>query len=233
MILNGSHIIDLVRDYRLCWISGRYGAGKTLFAFEIAEQFLERGYRLISNTQSPWNDDWDKVNLLPDGRLKAVVLMDEAGLTLKYQEQLELMCAYSRKMDCIYLFPSYFPPVRYAQVLNMHSVYGFQHLLIPLRVWECRIKIGGWRDKTTFLTTQFEKYYGVYSSQAVDIDTEKIIEFMAERVEQFREHFGGKRIRTVESARTSPIKGFEDSVNALAEVADDFSSLSFGSRKRK
>jgi hypothetical protein len=232
-IIMGSHVLDLVSDYRLCWISGRYGGFKTLLAVEIAEHFLKRGYRLITNIKSPWADDWGKINFLENGTLRAVILMDEAGLTLRYTEQLESMCAYSRKMDCIYLFPSFFPPVRYAQVLNLHSVYGFHHLMIPIRVWQCRIKIGGWRDTSTFATSEASRIYGIYSTQSVDLDTEGIIEFMAEKVDRFRELFGGKRIRGLEKDRTSPFSGFADSVGALAEVADDFAAIPTRSRGRK
>jgi hypothetical protein len=234
MIIGGEHVVDLVRDYRLCWISGRYGSFKTLFAFELTEKFLKRGYRLITNAKTPWADKWENIDFLPNGTLKAVILMDEAGLTLRYTEQLERMCAYSRKMDCIYIFPSFFPPVRYAQVLNLHSVFGFSHIGLPLRVWKCRVRIGGWRDETTFLLTGFSEFFGVYSTQSVDLDTEAIIEFMAEKTEKFRESFGGNRVSKVEeTARKNPFAGLEDSAGALQEAADDFSAISARrSRKR-
>lgn len=233
VMIGGEHVVDLVRDYRLAWISGRYGSFKTLFAFELAEKFLKRGYRLITNAKTPWADDWSKVDFLPNGTLRAVVLMDEAGLTLRYTEQLERMCAYSRKMDCIYIFPSFFPPVRFAQVLNLHSVYGFIHIGVPIRVFQCRVHIGGWRDQSTFILTGFEEFYGVYSTQSVDLDTEGIIEYMAEKTEQFRERFGGKRVSGLETNRVNPLAGLEDSAGALAEAADDFAAVSSRARRRK
>ena len=82
--------------------------------------------------------------------LNAVVVMDEAGLALKATRQVEAMAAYAAKMDCIYLFPSFFPPIRAAQVVTVQPVFSFVQIGLPVIVYRWRVKIGSFDDRGTF-----------------------------------------------------------------------------------
>lgn len=243
MIIGGGNVLPIVGDYRLVWISGRYGGGKTLLAMEIAESFLKRGYRLLTNIPCAWADDWDSVQLQDDGRLRAVVIMDEAGLVLKYTEQLEAMCAYSRKMDCIYLFPSFMPPVRFAQVVDLHSMFSLAHVLLPITFWSCRIRLGSFRETTSFATSKASLYYGVYSTQGTDRGTEDLIELLATRTEEFRKRNEAKHKYTGSQKRDGVRKvalrprdeaasALRDSAGAMEEAADTIASIPIRTRRR-
>jgi hypothetical protein len=64
--------------------------------------------------------------------------MDEAGLALKARQV--GMAAYA-KMDCIYLFPSFFPPIRAAQVVTVQPIFSFVQIGLPVIVYRWRVKI--------------------------------------------------------------------------------------------
>lgn len=108
-LIGAESFTPLLDMYRLCYIGGRPGAHKTSLAHLLAVPYLEKGYKFITNCRSVWADDIDKVFLSPsDGKLKAVVVLDEGGLVFKVNVQVEQMAAYTRKMDVIYMIPSFF-----------------------------------------------------------------------------------------------------------------------------
>ena len=160
---------------------GKFGGGKTAFAMRIGEEYLKLGYRLLTNTPCIWGDDWSKVRLNPEtGMLNAVVIMDEAGLALKATRQVEAMAAYAAKMDCIYLFPSFFPPIRAAQVVTIQPVFSFVQIGLPFTVYKWRVKIGAFADGGTFVWSWPSEIWGVYSRRAPESSIYDLISFLGE-----------------------------------------------------
>lgn len=232
--VGASGLIQIVQSYRLVWIGGRFSGGKTSFALRISEEFLKYGYRLLTNTPSVWADDWNTVRLDSEtGMLKAVVVMDEAGLALKATRQVEAMAAYAAKMDCIYLFPSFFPPIRAAQVVTVQPIFSFVQIGIPIIVYRWRVKIGAFEDKGTFLWAWPSEVWGVYSRRAPESSIFDLISFLGERVEDYRRKFGvSDGIRKVEED-VSPVDTFRDSVEALSQTVDTFEAVSSRGNRRK
>ena len=108
-----------VESYRLLRIAGKFGGGKMSLAFYMSEPWLKRGYRLITNGKCVWADSMDGMGFVDeDGHLKAIAVFDEGGLEFKASKQVETIAAYAAKMDAIYLLPSFWPPVRRAQVVT-------------------------------------------------------------------------------------------------------------------
>ena len=63
MLLNAQLAMGYLRLYRVAFIEGRYGGGKTSLAFRMAHDLLRSGqYRyLLSNVKSVWTDALDTV----------------------------------------------------------------------------------------------------------------------------------------------------------------------------
>ncbi|MEO5355286.1 MAG: hypothetical protein H7835_19025 [Magnetococcus sp. XQGC-1] len=238
-IINSAGFERLVGEYRLLWVRGRYGSGKTAISFKLAEYFLRRGYRLITNTPSVWSDG--EVRLNENGLLHSVVIMDEAGLELKLKGQLETMAAYARKMDCVYIFPSFFPPTRWAQVVTLQPLFGFSQIGIPLSVYEWRVNLGGFKDRGWFLWSWPSEVWGIFSSRAPQTSVQSLIYYLDERVKEFKaregvtDNAGLRGFDTVPEvdAGASAFASFGDNVEALAEAADELAAISFRPVRRK
>jgi hypothetical protein len=192
-LINSTVFMGTLQSYRLCWISGRFGGGKTSFAYKVAEDFLKRGYRLITNNESVWADDLSKVDLLDNGMLHAVILLDEGGLWFKSSKQIEMIASYAAKMDCVYIIPSFWPPTRAAQVLTVQPIFNLKGTGIPIVVYKWKVKLGGFMDSGTFLWSNPGEIFGVYSRQDPGDTGADIVEYLIEKTEAYRNRFGRGR----------------------------------------
>lgn len=232
MFLNAEPFFGIVASYRLCWIGGRVGGHKTSLAYAIAEQFLNRGYRLISNNRSVWADDPRTVRLDDNGMLRAVVLLDEGGLSFKSSRQVEMIASYPAKMDIIYLIPSFWPPTRAAQVLVCQPLFNFKSAGIPLVLYKWRVKIGGMEDQGKFLWWNPASIYGIYSRQDPGDTASEIIEYLVEKTGEFRKHYErSDRLSTLEENQ-GPFDQLIDAAENMAEAADQLSTIPVRKRRK-
>lgn len=233
-LIGAGSFLAAVQNYRLCWISGRFGGGKTSLAFYIAGTvWAAKGYRIVTNTKSIWADDFETMDFADKhGHLKAVVLLDEGGLEFKASRQVEQIAAYARKMDCIYILPSFWPPVKRAQVLTCQPVFSFMLIGIPLIVYKWTVSLGSFKDGGTFLWWWPKEVYGIYSSQDPGDLAEDIVHFLADKTEEYRRLHGrgNKRISEMEVTETDIIS---DAAEEFSNAADALSVLGGRSKRRK
>jgi hypothetical protein len=240
-LINADDIIGILADYRLCWISGRFSGGKTSFAYRAAYEYLKKGYRLVTTNASCWGDELDSVRLLdcPDNpklhnKLHCVCLLDEGGLYFKSTKQIEQVAAYAAKMDVIYMIPSFFPPVRSAQVVTVQPIFGLRAAGIPLIVYKWRAHIGGFDDSGFFLWWWPQEVYGVYSRQDPGAEPDDVVAFLIKRMEEYKAAYGRNKVSDVGGGwwQTSDADAFTDAAATFADAADAI-SLSKRGRGRK
>jgi len=232
MLINASGFIQTVWGYRLLWILGRFGGGKTSLAYRLAQEYLDDGYRLISNNASIWADDLSEIKLLDSNHLKAVVILDEGGLVFKSSKQIEMIAAYANKMDCIYIIPSYFPPTRTAQVVTCQPIVNLKAAGVPLIAYRWRCKLGGFEDRGSFFWLNPGEIYGIYSRQDPGDRAGEIVSFLVEKSEEFRSRYGrANQLPEVESG--AEFDQLSDAANTLAEVADGWASIPIRKRGRR
>jgi len=236
-LINCGGVLELVRAYRLCWMSGKFSGGKTSFALYLAKQFLEEGYRLITNNSAIWAEDLREIGLYPSdhpkhaNHLRAVVILDEGGLHFKSGKQIEQIAAYAAKMDAIYIVPSFFPPARDVQVLTIQPLFSFQSSGVPLIVYRWAVRLGGFKEGGWFAWWFPQEVYGVYSRQDPGAEPEAIVEFLIERTREFRARMGhgkggrGKQIPVLEE-EVSEVDVLADVARALDEHTQAISPVS-------
>lgn len=232
-LINAGTFISVVNNYRLLWIAGRFGGGKTSLAFMMAQEWLKKGYRLVTNGRCIWSDKLDDLEFVDEfGHLKLIVVLDEGGLEFKGTRQVEAIASYAAKMDVIYILPSFWPPVRSAQVVIAQPLFGFTRIGVPLIIYKWRVKLGGFDDGGYFGWWLPSEIYGVYSRQDPGDLAEDIIDFLVEKAEKFRGLYGRKnRLRQVEVSSEDLIA---DAASTFAGAIDDASeSLSISKRKRR
>lgn len=231
-LINADVCTMTILSYRLVWISGRFGGGKTSIAYKLAETYLNKGYRLISNNMSVWSDPIEEVKLLDTGHLKAVVILDEGGLWFKSSKQIEMVASYAAKMDVIYLLPSFWPPTRAAQVLTIQPLFNFKSAGVPIIFYRWRVKLGSFDEKGYFIWFQPSEIYGIYSRQDPGDSGALIVDWLIEKTNEFRAHFG--RIdNNISEVEVTESDKFQDAVSALAEAADSWSAVSLRKSGRR
>lgn len=192
MFIQADNIMSILEMYRLIWISGRFGGHKTALSFKIAQIFLERGYNLITNTRTIWADDIKEIKLNEHNQLKSVILLDEGGMYFKASRQIEQIAGYAAKMDCIYIIPSFWPPAKAAQIINIQPVISLKAAGIPLILYKWRVDLGQTKERGMFGWWNPQETYGVYSRQDPGCEPEDIIDFLVQKSDEYRTAYGRK-----------------------------------------
>lgn len=232
-LIGADNVISILASYRLIWIGGRFGGHKTSLAYKMSEYYLKKGYRLVSNNASVWADDLKDVTLNSKGRLKAVVLMDEGGLEFKASRQIEMMASYARKMDVIYIIPSFWPPTRSARIVTIQPLYNLIGAGIPLVIYRWRVKLDAFEDKGFFYWLNPSEIYGIYSTSDPGDKGSKIVEWLLEKTNEYRSRFGyaDNEISDL-GGEPSEAERFSESAEAISEAADSMAAVSFRRRRR-
>lgn len=244
-LIGADVVLGLLADYRLCWISGRFSGGKTSLAYRLAYPFLERGYRLVTNNMCVWADDPLTVELIPDDeyKLRCVTILDEGGLYFKASKQVERIAAYAAKMDCIYIIPSFFPPVSAAQVVEIQVLFSLRSAGIPFIVYRWFVKMGSFRDKGLFYWWRPSEIYGVYSRQDPGYQPDDVVSFLVTRSQQYEQFYDNKRARFGDSfprleeggrySENSFAEVIEGAAGQFAAAAQDVASIPIRKGKRR
>lgn len=234
-LINAEPILGVLDMYRLIWISGRFGGHKTALAFQIAKRYLDRGYKLATNTRTIWADDLDKIQLNKNNQLKTVCILDEGGLYFKAGRQVEQIAAYAAKMDVIYIIPSFWPPTRAAQIINIQPIVSLKATGLPVIIYKWRVDIGSFKEKGWFAWWNPKEIYGVYSRQDPGDEPDAIIRFLTDRSNEYRQRYGRKGTDEVFSlAAISEAEQILEAGTIISDAADDFAAvLSRTGRKRR
>lgn len=231
-LIGADSVISVIRDYRMVWITGRTGGYKSSLAYKLAEYFLKDGYRLVSNNRSIWADDPSEVDLMPNGHLKTVVILDEGGLEFKASRQIELIASYPAKMDVIYLIPSYWPPAKAAQVLIIQPLFSLIKAGVPLVIYTWRLKLGSFTDKGMFMWWNPAEIYGIYSRQDPGARAGEIVDWLIKRTREFQQYHGHSEDGISAMVEITEADLMGEAVEAFTQAADSIVSISPRRRKR-
>jgi len=232
VLIGEERVLGILESYRLLWIEGRFGGGKTSLAFRLARPFLERGYRLLTNIRSVWADNPNEIDFVDEwGHLKLVVIMDEGGLWLKRNKMVEAMAAYAAKMDCVYIIPSFFAPASYFRIFRIAVLYGFRHIKIPIIFYRWRLVSSGFVDRGILAWIRPEEIYGVYSRQDPAMDGRFLVKFMAEKVQEYRKKYDRDYPFELPDLEEDDETG--ELQTAIADFSDAVTELRSFSRRRR
>lgn len=163
--------------YRVGWIRGRLGGGKTLLSVALADHLIRHGFAsgVIANfpTTLP-RLDWRE--MMPDGRPRgvrgAVVIFDEAGLFIDrrtFMRNDRAVGALLRKLDCFLLLPSVTPPDSRLCYYSMQR----ERVNTLTGTWSWRWALalpGAPIEAGTFALANPAAYYGSYDTRYIPTD---------------------------------------------------------------
>jgi hypothetical protein len=181
-----------LHGYRLCWLPGAYGNGKTLLAIGMyAQYFRSRGYRLVSNLRSVWTEpDLDAIGMDENGHLKAFILIDEGGQYFTSGRSIKDITRNPRKMDYILAFPSFHDPHRKAQIYQIQPIWSYRSAGIPMINYQWSVKIGHYKNQGSFQWFGFQEMFGTFSSSDPGYSPAKIRKWLDFQNAEFRRIFG-------------------------------------------
>ncbi len=178
MLVNADEFLYNLLAYRILWIRGRLGGGKTLLAVALAQHLIERhGMRgVVANFPVALrHHEWREPH--PDGHPRgvrgSVCIWDEAGLFLDrraWATNDRGVGALLRKLDSVLLLPSVTPPdLR----LSYFSVARDLRLSLPggeswRYVWQ--LALPGTRPEAGTFWLMPAPYYGLYDTRYIPVD---------------------------------------------------------------
>lgn len=187
--------MGMVRTYRVLWINGRYGGGKTALAFQIAAELLKSGHvrHCISNVRSPLRDIPEKIELRDGILADTVIVLDEAGIFLETGADVQEFLAYLRKMNIILIMPSVLPPPMKVRFLSIQRTMSLQSVGLPLWMYKTTLNYGNIKESINFGWWGFSSIFGLYDSAGFPADDGGIGEIIQKWKEQALAASGYKR----------------------------------------
>jgi hypothetical protein len=180
-------------DNRTLVITGRLSSGKTLLAVELAERYLKRGYKLMSQISCVWNDDFSSIVPDENGRYKTVVILDEGGLYFRRAKTAGAVSSFAAKMDTYVIFSGRKLPHEDLCSLTCQVWFDFQkYFLLPFKIWRYDVYNGSKSYNGFFVQTGWWLYWGLYDTLDPGDNPEGIVNFFKQATETFFARFGRK-----------------------------------------
>lgn len=171
-LIGASPIIHMINQFRIVWIQGSYGGGKTLLAYQLAHELYQTGrYRyILGNSNSVWTDNPENVVLRDESFVDAIVILDEGGLFMRMSRDAEKFMIGLRKLNITILVPSVQPPSTRVKFLQMQRIFNLQVVGLPIWLYQFRLNLGGEREKSHFAIFKPSKVYGIYDTLDYPVD---------------------------------------------------------------
>ena len=238
MLLNSDVVLGLIKTYRVCFVGGRYGGGKTALCVRLAYDLLESGFvkRCVSNIPIVFGDDWEQLNIDDVYHTDTVIILDEGGLFLEDKSDVKEYLAFLRKMNITLLIPSVEPPSTRVRGLTIQRTFNLSPIGVPLWVYSAFLKSGSIREDARFGWWRPSEIFGLYDTKAAPVDDDGISDWII----ALKERIKGKS-RSRQRAYSERLESSEMKHGALMEAADiiyeasenNLRASGYGKRKRK
>jgi len=222
MLLGAAYLTRYIANYRVCWLAGRYGGGKTALAFRLAYEFMRGGdYRyLLTNVKSAWSDDPATCTLRDGKYLDAVIILDEAGEFMASRSDARKWLVYLRKLNVILLMPSVLPPSSDVRFLSIRRLWNGQSLGLPYWMYRVRLESGDISEKLLLNWFFPSEIYGIYDTDGYPSDADEILEHIKTYIAQAAKTLGYEATASRQQyagRRTVFSTGDDEQISKLAE----------------
>ncbi len=171
-LIQGSPVLHMLNQFRVAWVMGGYGSGKTSGAIYIAHELYKTGkYRyILGNFNSVWTDSPEKVILRDGAFVDAVVILDEGGLFMRLSRDADSFLLGLRKLNITILVPSVLPPAQRIKGLQFQRILNLQAFGLPMWVYENRLYIGSEKERSIYGWWNPGEVFGVYDTMDYPVD---------------------------------------------------------------
>ncbi len=205
-LINANQAILNIANYRKLWLAGNVGTGKTLLAFLIARELVNRGYAkyIVSNIPSVWSDDPQTVldNVRDIMYLDCVIILDEGGQFIKTAKQAAVFSAFPRKFNIYLILASVDPPAFNFKSFAIERTWKWSSFGIPALTYAYSLQTGvalGNSERTiqSFHLWKYSEMFGIYDTQAAPLDADDIVDMLDTHYVNVQQHMAtkGKSLR--------------------------------------
>lgn len=177
MLLFADTFLRLVASYRILWIAGRLGGGKTALAYLLARELLLReGLRyLFSNCLSVWNDNPEWMEQKDGVFCDAVCLLDEAGEFMDSPSEVRGWTSFLRKVNLMLLLPSVRPPHHTVRFLTVQRILNLNVVGLPIWVYRWDLDSGNLTEHGYFTVLFPSRIFGIYDTLGFPQDADVLL----------------------------------------------------------
>ena len=238
--VGGQLFWDMFLAYRVAWIMGRYGAGKTSLAVLMLGRLIaeKRVTHAVSNIPVDF-----ATSLQPDTPLfsnfqDAGLLLDEAWIYLDDRQSVLDYAAFIRKFNHFLLLPSVFPIHPRLSYFFVQRVFNAYTVGFPFWVYKWNINNKGIKENGYFAIQYPTAVFGHYPSDFVPADDGNISDAVT-RTAQLRGFVGNKKKRgakkdapdNFDMAESAEV--FEDVASQIEDAKDDFQKIARALQRRR
>lgn len=211
-LIGGSLFWQTFLGFRVCWLRGRYGGGKTALAVVMLAKLLAERHveKVVSNIPMTFS--------LPPSMplLNAGILLDEAWIYLEGRRDVYDYAAFVRKFNHYLLLPSVFPVHNRLSFFFVQRVFNAYTLGLPFWVYEWGIRDKVVKEKGYFVLWRPSSVFGHYRTDFVPGDDGGI----SDAIVSTAKYHGFAGVRS-EYRREVPVS-FGSGADDFVEGLDDF-----------
>lgn len=185
MALNATSFMGLFRNYRMMYLSGRYGGGKTASSVRFAYDMLDHGWvkHALGNFPCVLFEDPNRITDMED----TVLVLDEAGVWLSDKE-FDKLTAFLRKKNLYLIMATVLPPPLRAKVLVAQRTRNLQAMGVPMWMYSGALVQGVIKEKADFTWWQPSEVFGLYDTSYVTDDDCGLLEWVKDGFQRDKEY---------------------------------------------
>lgn len=232
MFLWADSFLRLLAAYRVVWLSGRFGGGKTALAVWLSAWLVANKYaaHIVSNLPVEGRTDPCPVPLKD-----SAILLDEAWMYVDTWNDVKSYAAFLRKMNLFLLMPSVWPPHPRLRILEVHRVFNGRVIGLPFWVYRWSLSMASIGEKGYFLLAWPERCFGFYDTEYIPKDDGGIVDAMSRTIGDLPDGERRNRPRRkVAKAGAGAGSGVDEVARRLDDAAERLDAWTrYAGRKRR
>lgn len=180
MSLVASEFLLMLRNFRIVWLAGRFGGGKTAFATILAAYALSHGWveDVIANYPCAI------ANPAPTPPVRnSLIILDESWQFARDSRAIQKYGAYLRKLGNFLILPSVFPVSSNLSLFRAERVFNAYVVGIPAWIWRWWLQQRGYTEKGYFAVIRPHEVFPLYDSYSVDTSDGAIADLLSATIE--------------------------------------------------
>lgn len=194
IVAGGARFFAELEQERIICITGKLGTNKSLLAHVVAEPYLRKGYRFVTNMASVWAEpDWRNIKPIPPlMQYKIFANVDEGGLYVRTFKTASALSSFARKLDSFICFSGKKLPHSDLCDFKLYLWFDFwKNFLIPVKVYRYDVRVETTKNYSGYVWfTGWSSYYGIYSTLDPGEFPEDIVEAFQTWTEQHFKLYG-------------------------------------------
>jgi len=222
--IGGTVFWDTFLAFRVCWIRGRYGGGKTTLGFIMSARLYAEGHARSVVSNIPLTIASPAVAPLKD----AAILLDESWIYIETRKDVLDYAAFVRKFGHYLILPSVFPIHNRLSFFFVQRVFNGYTVGLPMWFYQWGIRDKSVKESGYFAILNPTAVFNHFPTKFVAGDdagisevlhvTAKMEGYKGTRKQQYRRRVTASDLAQVE------ISYNDDEAEEIEETLDDFSS---------